>query len=46
MIKGLPGDLRYENGVAVANRDYVLLHGRFSGIGLPVKLDRGGYRAP
>jgi predicted SnoaL-like aldol condensation-catalyzing enzyme len=36
MIKGLPGDLRYENGVAVANRDYVLLHGRFSGIGLPV----------
>ena len=36
MIKGLPGDLRYENGVAVANRDYVVLHGRFSGIGLPV----------
>jgi predicted SnoaL-like aldol condensation-catalyzing enzyme len=36
MIKGLPGDFRYENAVVVANRDYVLLHGRFSGIGLPV----------
>ena len=35
MIKGLPDDFRYENGLAVANGDYVLLHGRFSGIGLP-----------
>src|ERR1700743_2155293 len=35
MIKGLPADLRYENGLAVANGDYVLLHGRYSGIGLP-----------
>jgi predicted SnoaL-like aldol condensation-catalyzing enzyme len=36
MIKGLPGDFRYENGLVVANGDYVVLHGRFSGIGLPV----------
>ena len=35
MIKGLPDDFRYENGLVVANGDYVLLHGRFSGIGLP-----------
>jgi predicted SnoaL-like aldol condensation-catalyzing enzyme len=36
MIKGLPGDFRYENGLTVANGEYVMLHGRFSGIGLPV----------
>jgi hypothetical protein len=27
---------RYENGLTVANGEYVMLHGRFSGIGLPV----------
>jgi hypothetical protein len=36
MIKGLPDGLRYENGLMVANGDYVVLHGWFSGIGLPV----------
>ena len=36
MIKGLPDGFRHENGLAVANGDYVVLHGRFSGIGLPV----------
>lgn len=35
LIKGLPDSLRYENGLTVANGDYVMLHGRFSGIGLP-----------
>ena len=35
LIKGLPNGLRYENGIVVANGDYVLLHGRFSGIGQP-----------
>jgi predicted SnoaL-like aldol condensation-catalyzing enzyme len=35
LVKGLPGNFRYENGLAVANGDYVLLHGRFSGIGRP-----------
>jgi predicted SnoaL-like aldol condensation-catalyzing enzyme len=35
LIKGLPDGFRYENGIVVANGDYVLLHGRFSGMGLP-----------
>jgi predicted SnoaL-like aldol condensation-catalyzing enzyme len=35
LVKGLPENFRYENGLAVANSDYVLLHGRFSGIGRP-----------
>jgi predicted SnoaL-like aldol condensation-catalyzing enzyme len=36
LVKGLPAALKYENGLIVAEGDYVLLHGRFSGIGLPV----------
>src|ERR1700677_1953237 len=36
LIKGLPPTLKYENGLIVAEGDYVLLHGRFSGMGLPV----------
>ena len=35
MIKTLPPTLKYEPGVVVADGDYVILHGRFSGIGLP-----------
>jgi predicted SnoaL-like aldol condensation-catalyzing enzyme len=35
LVKGIPDSLHYENGLAVANGDYVLLHGRFSGMGLP-----------
>ena|SRR5579875_433208 len=35
LAKGLPGTLRYENAIAVADGDYVILHGRFSGHGLP-----------
>jgi predicted SnoaL-like aldol condensation-catalyzing enzyme len=35
LIKGLPPEFRYENRLAVAEGDYVMLHGRFSGIGLP-----------
>ena len=35
LVKGLPENFRYENGLAVANSDYVLLRGRFSGIGRP-----------
>jgi predicted SnoaL-like aldol condensation-catalyzing enzyme len=34
MIKSLPPTLKYEPGVVVAEGDYVILHGRFSGIGL------------
>jgi len=34
LIKSLPPTLRYEPGVIVADGDYVIAHGRFSGIGL------------
>lgn len=36
LIKSLPPTLRYESGTVVAEGDFVMLHGRFSGIGLPV----------
>ena len=35
LIKGLPDGFHYENGLTVANGEYVFLHGRFTGIGLP-----------
>jgi predicted SnoaL-like aldol condensation-catalyzing enzyme len=35
LTKSLPATLRYENAIAVAAGDYVILHGRFSGHGLP-----------
>jgi predicted SnoaL-like aldol condensation-catalyzing enzyme len=35
LIKAAPPTLRYENAITVADGDYVLLHGRFSGMGLP-----------
>src|SRR5256884_9866989 len=34
LIKGVPDNFHYENGLTVANGDYVLLHGRFKGLGL------------
>ena len=36
LIKTMPPTLKYEAGIVVADGDYVILHGRFSGIGLPV----------
>jgi predicted SnoaL-like aldol condensation-catalyzing enzyme len=36
LIKSTPPTLRYEHGTVVADGDYVILHGRFSGMGLPV----------
>jgi predicted SnoaL-like aldol condensation-catalyzing enzyme len=36
LIKSLPPTLKYESGTVVAEADFVILHGRFSGIGLPV----------
>jgi len=36
LVKAAPAELRYENGLAVASGDYVVLHGRFSGFGAPV----------
>ncbi len=35
LVKAAPDTLRYENGLIIANGDYVMLHGRFSGIGQP-----------
>jgi predicted SnoaL-like aldol condensation-catalyzing enzyme len=35
LIRSLPPTLRYENHVILADRDLVILHGRFSGHGLP-----------
>lgn len=35
LIKSLPATLRYENQLAAAAGDFVILHGRFSGHGLP-----------
>ena len=35
LIKSLPATLRYENQLAAATGDFVILHGRFSGHGLP-----------
>jgi predicted SnoaL-like aldol condensation-catalyzing enzyme len=36
LIKALPPTLRYESGTMVAEGDFVIVHGRFSGIGQPV----------
>jgi predicted SnoaL-like aldol condensation-catalyzing enzyme len=33
LVKTLPATLRYENHVAAATGDFVVLHGRFSGLG-------------
>jgi predicted SnoaL-like aldol condensation-catalyzing enzyme len=33
LVKASPPDMRYENGLVVANGDHVMLHGRFTNIG-------------
>ena len=35
LIRSLPDSLRYEHGLILAEGDYVIVHGRFSGIGGP-----------
>ena len=35
LIKPMPATLRYENHLAAATGDFVILHGRFSGFGAP-----------
>ena len=35
LIKSLPPTLRYESGTIVAEGDFVIVHGRFSGFGAP-----------
>jgi predicted SnoaL-like aldol condensation-catalyzing enzyme len=36
LVKSIPPTLRYESGTVVAEGDFVILHGPFSGLGLPV----------
>ena len=36
LIKSIPPTLKYESGTIMAEDDLVIVHGRFSGIGLPV----------
>src|SRR3984893_11536927 len=36
LIKSIPPTLQYESGTIVAEGDFVIVHGRFSGIGQPV----------
>ena len=36
LIKGIPPTLRYEPGLIVAEGDFVIVHGRFSGFGAPM----------
>jgi len=36
LIKSMPPTLKYEPGTIVAEKDFVIVHGRFSGFGLPV----------
>lgn len=35
LIKSTPSTLRYESGTIVAEGDFVIVHGRFSGLGTP-----------
>ena len=35
LVKAAPPDMRYTNGLIVANGDYLMLHGRFSNVGQP-----------
>ena len=36
LVRGLPPTLKYEPGVIVAEGDFVIVHGRYSGFGAPV----------
>jgi predicted SnoaL-like aldol condensation-catalyzing enzyme len=36
LVRNAPSSLKYEPGLIVADGDYVIVHGRFSGIGLAV----------
>ena len=36
LIKSIPPTLKYEAGTIVAEKDFVIVHGRFSGFGQPV----------
>jgi hypothetical protein len=42
LIRSLPDSLRYEHSLILAEGDYVIVHGRFSGTGRPGRV--GGHR--
>jgi len=35
LIRSVPAELRYEPGLILANKEFVIVHGRFSGTGRP-----------
>ena len=35
LVRSLPPSLKYQPGVITASGDYVIIHGRFSGFGMP-----------
>ena len=45
LVKSIPATLKYQPGVIVAEGDFVIVHGRFSGIGSPGELDCGRHTA-
>ena len=36
LVKSMPSKFKYEPGMIVAEKDFVIVHGRFSGFGQPV----------
>src|ERR1700732_4428737 len=42
LIKSVPPESKYENSLIMAEGDMVMLHGRFSGLGLPANWIAGG----
>ena len=36
LVKSMPSEFKYEPGTIVAEKDFVIVHGRFSGFGQPV----------
>jgi predicted SnoaL-like aldol condensation-catalyzing enzyme len=36
LVKGMPSTPKYESGTIVADKEFVIVHGRFSGFGQPV----------
>src|ERR1700736_3865217 len=43
LIKSIPPTLKYEPGTIVAAGDFVIVHGRFSGLGQPVNWIAAGH---
>jgi len=37
LVKSAPPEMKYENSLIMAEGDMLMLHGRFSGLGLPAK---------